>query len=237
MIGRSRRISLAICRGWKLGAQLTVVKERNRNSSFASAEMPSLRMPEFMTSSDSAIITVPGLYGSDSTHWQSRWEKKFGYVRAELGRWNDPFPNEWEGALSSILKGATKPVVLVGHSLGSMLIVRYLSKHTSHVVGAFLVAPTDTESSSIPEEAKRFSPIPMTRLPVPSVVVATGSDPYLSIHRSLEFATTWGASLRILEQGGHLGRDAGLGEWVEGHQLLQTFIQNLPTTRSEELRQ
>lgn len=188
-----------------------------------------------MTVDDLTIITVPGLFGSDPTHWQSRWEARFGYGRANLGRWHDPFPDDWEDALSTALKAATQPVVLVGHSLGSILIVRYLSKHVSRVAGAFLVAPTDIESSVIPEEARRFAPIPMNRLPVPAVVVATDSDPYLSLRRSLEFASAWRASLRLVKKGGHLGRDAGLGDWDEGHALLKWFIQNLPTTHPEEL--
>ena len=77
-----------------------------------------------MSGGNFSVITVPGLYGSGFTHWQSRWEKKFGYERAELASWHQPSPKEWEVALSSAVSSAMKPVVLVGHSLGSLLITR-----------------------------------------------------------------------------------------------------------------
>lgn len=187
-----------------------------------------------MAKTEVTVITVPGLYGSDSSHWQSLWEMRFGYRRAELGNWNDPSPDAWEEALSIAVRSASDPVVLVGHSLGSVLIARYLLKQKAEVAGAFLVAPTDVEDSTMPDAAKRFSPIPRTRLPVHALVVTTGSDPYLSLHKSLELSTAWRASLCILEKGGHLGRDDGLGGWDEGHELLRTFISNLLAVQSEE---
>lgn len=178
------------------------------------------------------IITVPGLYGSDSEHWQSKWEAMFGYGRVELGNWHDPYPEAWEQELSNAVDASTRPVVLVGHSLGSILVARYLSRQSQNVAGAFLVAPTDIEEACVPESAKRFLPIPRARLPVPALIVATGCDPYLPLKKCRELASAWSASLCLLESGGHLGCDAELGAWGDGHDLLSNFVCNLSAERA-----
>lgn len=173
------------------------------------------------------VITVPGLFGSDESHWQTHWERRFGYSRTELGHWDNPEPEAWGRVLHECVEHSPLPVILAAHSLGSVLSVRYLECFSANVAGAFLVAPTDVEADHIPEAAKRFAPIPRTRLPVPTLVVATESDPYLPLAKSRELCRGWEASLNILESGGHLGRDAALGQWDAGHELLTAFVAGL----------
>lgn len=173
------------------------------------------------------VITVPGLFGSDESHWQTCWEKRFGYRRTELGHWDNPEPEVWEQILHECVEHSPLPVILVAHSLGSILSVRYLESFSANVAGAFLVAPTDAEADHIPEVAKRFAPIPRARLATPTLVVATESDPYLPLAKCRELCRGWEASLNILESGGHLGRDAALGQWDAGHELLTAFVAGL----------
>jgi uncharacterized protein len=59
-----------------------------------------------------------------------------------------------------------------------------------------------------------------TPLPFLSVVVASRTDPYLSVERATEFAQAWGSSLVDAGDAGHLNTDAGYGPWPEGERIL-----------------
>jgi predicted alpha/beta hydrolase family esterase len=95
------------------------------------------------------------------------------------------------------------------------------------VAGAFLVAPSDVEASSYPIDPNGFAPVPMARLPFPSIVVASTDDPYASIERSRAFAEAWGSRLVIIGDAGHINADTGFGEWPEGEAMLEEFCRDL----------
>ena len=87
--------------------------------------------------------------------------------------------------------------------------------------GALLVAPADVDSPlHTPDEVRSFSPIPLRRLPFPSIVVASRDDPFSSLERATQFAAAWGARLVTLDHAGHINADAGFGPWPEGRRLL-----------------
>ena len=66
-----------------------------------------------------AVFTVPGLNGSDALHWQTCWEKKFGYRRVQQERWGVVHLDSWAKSLrSQIIDSGEKSVVLVAHSMG-----------------------------------------------------------------------------------------------------------------------
>jgi predicted alpha/beta hydrolase family esterase len=41
------------------------------------------------------ILTVPGLYNSGPQHWQTHWEKEFGFFRIEQQNWETPVCSDW----------------------------------------------------------------------------------------------------------------------------------------------
>ena len=43
----------------------------------------------------SSILTLPGWQGSSPEHWQSRWERRYGYVRVEQHDWQRPLRGDW----------------------------------------------------------------------------------------------------------------------------------------------
>jgi len=91
--------------------------------------------------------------------------------------------------------------------------------------GALLVAPADVDSPRhTPDEVRSFSPIPMARLPFPSVVVASSDDPFVALERATAFAAAWGSRLVTLPRGGHINADAGFGPWPEGRRLLDALV-------------
>ena len=115
--------------------------------------------------------------------------------------------------------------VLVAHSLGSVTAVEWLlRKGNPFVRGAFLVAPADADSVEIIHD---FAPVPLGKLPVPSLVVASENDPYVSLSRAEFFAKSWGSRLVNVGALGHINAQTDLGEWPAGRALLERFERSL----------
>ena len=171
--------------------------------------------------SPAKILIVPGLYGSGLEHWQSQWEKQHPeFSRVEQANWNTPVCDDWVGSLDAAVRNENDNVILVGHSLGSVLIVHWASRYGRRIVGALLVAPSDTEASSFPKSTTGFSTIPTCRLPFPSTVVASTDDPYISTERVTTLAEAWGSKAVSLGPHGHITVSDGFGPWPEGIQYI-----------------
>ena len=100
--------------------------------------------------SDPLLLTVPGLGNSGPTHWQSIWERERDDCRrVELGMWNRPHRNAWVNQLNAAILKASRPVVLVAHSLGCHAVAWWsaleLPAAADKVIGALLVAPPKVE--------------------------------------------------------------------------------------------
>jgi predicted alpha/beta hydrolase family esterase len=101
------------------------------------------------------------------------------------------------------------------------------SKSPLKVAGAFLVAPSDVDAPSYPIQADGFAPMPMERLPFPSIVVASTNDEFVSIARARAFAQAWGSRFVEIGDAGHINGDSGYGEWPEGEKMLEEFCEQL----------
>ncbi|MCB2408605.1 RBBP9/YdeN family alpha/beta hydrolase [Hymenobacter lucidus] len=168
------------------------------------------------------ILTVPGLGSSGPLHWQSIWEQQYGYRRVEQREWEQPARPDWVAALDAAVRAAPGPVVLAAHSLACSTVAFWARRHdTSQVCGALLVAPADTERPDFPVRAVGFAPLPLARLPFPSIVVASTNDEYVTLARATEFARCWGSRLVNAGALGHLNSASSLGEWPQGHALLR----------------
>jgi uncharacterized protein len=177
-------------------------------------------------SQSSKILIVPGLYGSGPEHWQTQWENHHpAFSRVEQANWNTPDCDDWVGSLDAAVRNENDNVILVGHSLGSVMIVHWASRYGRKIVGALLVAPSDTEASGFPKGTTGFSPIPTCRLPFPSIVVASTDDPYISIERVTTLAETWGSDVVSLGPCGHISVADGFGPWPDGIRYIAA-IQN-----------
>ncbi len=178
-------------------------------------------MTTSVASSPAKILIVPGLYGSGPDHWQTQWEKQHPeFSRVEQVSWSTPFCDDWVGSLDAAVRNENDNVILVGHSLGSVLIVHWASRYGRRIVGALLVAPSDTEALTFPKGATGFAPIPTCLLPFPSIVVASTDDPYISLERVTALAGGWGSTLVSLGPRGHISVADGFGPWQEGVQYI-----------------
>lgn len=171
------------------------------------------------------VLLVPGLGNSGPDHWLSHWERALPAPRADLGDWDDPYPQDWIANLDAAIAVAGPDVVLVAHSLGCATVVRWANGGARPVRAALLVAPADVDSEAhVPPPARRFAPMPMELLPFAATVVASTNDPYADIDRSEAFARAWGARLVNLGPLGHINADSALGSWPKGRALLQELV-------------
>ena len=89
-----------------------------------------------------------------------------------------------------------------------------------------MVSPSDPEGTNFPAAAKGFGPIPLIRLPFPSIVVASDNDPYVAPDRAQAYAAAWGSRFVLLAGAGHINAQSGLGTWPEGDHLLASLRTN-----------
>ena len=101
-----------------------------------------------------------------------------------------------------------------------MTAAHWASPDDRRVAGALLVAPTDPESPTASEFSRSFRPAPMRRLPFPSILVASATDPYLSLERARQFANAWGSRFVEIGDAGHVNAAAGFGPWPLAQELV-----------------
>ena len=173
------------------------------------------------------VLILPGLGGSGPEHWQTRWEKLYERHRRVVQRdWDHPNRAAWLAAIEAAIVDAGEPVVLVAHSLGCALVAHAAARPSAaRVRAALLVAPADVDSPVYPPaETHVFAPLPLARLPFPATVVASETDPYVTIARARAFAAAWGAEFVDAGRGGPLNADSGLGAWPAGRVIFEALL-------------
>lgn len=168
------------------------------------------------------VLIVPGLYGSEPAHWQSRWEAELDRAeRVQQENWDKPELAAWLDALHRhVLR---RPgAVLVGHSLGSTLIAHLAARYPALPIGgALLVAPADPElRASRIRGIASFGPVPSEPFSFPAIVVASRTDPHMEIERARVIANMWDAAFVDAGDAGHINVASGHGGWPEGLRLL-----------------
>ncbi|WP_454764166.1 RBBP9/YdeN family alpha/beta hydrolase [Cupriavidus campinensis] len=187
----------------------------------AAAPAPRLAVPRGLQ-----ILTVPGLHGSGPAHWQSRWEARFpGWQRIEQHDWARPSLPLWaervsEG-VSRALRVASRGAVLVAHSFGCLATLRQAALDPSGIAGALLVAPADPDKFGV------GALLPASRLPFPTILIASRNDPWMHQRTAFAWGTLWGSELIDAGQLGHINADSGLGDWLPGQAQLATLLQRI----------
>lgn len=171
---------------------------------------------------DAPVLILPGLWNSGPDHWQTRWELAHpDFRRVVQDDWERPRCADWVARLEEATL-RTPDAVLVGHSSACALVAHWVaSGPKGRARAALLVGPSDPEAESYPRGPVGFAPMPLVRLPFPSVVVASTDDPYVTVERATTFATAWGSVLKRVEGAGHLNSASGLGEWPAGFAVLE----------------
>ncbi len=182
-----------------------------------------------MKISEADILIAPGIGNSPPEHWQRRWGARIANARfIEQSDWDRPKLSDWVATMHQEIMLSTRPVVLIGHSLAVLAIVHTAQLLAdSKVRGAFLVSPPDPEGEAFPSEARSFGHVPTDPLPFPSMVVASSSDPYVTVTRAHDFAADWGAAFLLAGDAGHINVDSGHGPWPEGLLMFGELMKRL----------
>ncbi|MFH6997253.1 RBBP9/YdeN family alpha/beta hydrolase [Flavobacterium sp. FlaQc-57] len=176
------------------------------------------------------LLILPGLGNSGDKHWQTFWHKKFeNSIRLIQDNWDEPIREEWLERLNEEVAKLDRPTILVAHSLAVSLVLHWAeTSNNKNIIGALLVAPADVDSPQhTPEIIRNFSPMPLYKLPFPSIVVASENDPYASFERKEYFAEMWGSDFVNVGQQGHINSDSDLRYWEEGQLILQQLIEKV----------
>ena len=123
--------------------------------------------------------------------------------------------------------------LLVAHSLACALVAHLAERRPDLLIGgALLVAPADVDDRiRTPPSVAGFAPMPLERLPFPSIVVGSSNDPTVSISRAMLFAYAWGSRFVHLRDSGHINVASGFGRWPDGYRLAKQLRQ-APTRRA-----
>lgn len=105
------------------------------------------------------------------------------------------------------------------------MVAQWAKQYPLQIKGALLVAPADADAATFPEGAGGFKPVPLIKLPFPSIVVASANDHFADIDRSLQFANAWGSSFINVGNAGHINVASGYGEWDAGLPFLKQLDQ------------
>ncbi|MCT8998389.1 RBBP9/YdeN family alpha/beta hydrolase [Chelativorans intermedius] len=182
-----------------------------------------------MKARDADILIIPGYTNSGPDHWQSRWQARLSTARrVEQAEWSKPVREDWVARVAEAVNAATRPVVLVAHSLGVACAVHAIPHFRKPVAGAFLVAPPEVTNPKIrPRHLMTFGPYPRAPLPFPALVVASRNDHFGSFAAAEDIAAAWGATLLDAGEAGHINAESGYGPWPEGSLTFARFLAQL----------
>lgn len=172
------------------------------------------------------VLILPGYGDSGPHHWQSLWEASSpGFRRVVQRDWLEPRLDDWLAELERAVAACPAPPVLAAHSLACALVAHWVSRGGRGVHAALLVAPPDVVAlTGVLDAVQSFAPVPLTRLPFPSIVVASDDDLYVTSERAQAFARAWGSRFVPLSGAGHINADSGFGEWPAGRALLDELM-------------
>ncbi len=175
------------------------------------------------------VLLLPGWQNSGPQHWQSLWEREYGYLRVDQHDWMRPRRGDWIARLEEVLLEQPEPVILVAHSLGCHLVAAWAahSGNKERVKAAMLVAPADVERDDMRSVFPSWSPVVTERLPFKSLLLGSQNDPFGANEYSQRLATAWGSAFVDCGHAGHINAESNVYTWPQGHALLQ-LLQQLP---------
>jgi len=174
------------------------------------------------------VLVAPGLHNSGPEHWQSRWQRLYpSFERVDQARWDQPVISRWSARLQAVLESDRRPTLIVAHSFGCLTTAHRLAHDDSPsmVAGVLLVGPADPDKFGVAEL------LPKTALPVPSIVVASTNDPWMTVEHAETWARRWGSEFVNGGALGHINAESGLGDWIVGQRLLHKLAERAHNER------
>lgn len=170
------------------------------------------------------LLVVPGLHDSGPAHWQS-WLQSLnrGSERVVQRDWATPDLERWSSRITSTLERAGPgPWIAAAHSFGCLALAHHLATQPdSPLRGALLVAPADPDRFGIAAQ------LPQTKLALPSLLVGSQSDPWMSVSQAHRWAQRWGSHWLNLGDAGQINTEAGFGPLPMARRWVMSMEQRL----------
>jgi len=167
------------------------------------------------------LVTVPGLHGSEGTHWQTWLERQLPKSRrVEQDDWDAPQLDAWAQSVADTVASVRGPVILAAHSFGCLAAAHAIAQGLTGnaVAGVLFVAPAGPDKFRF---AGAFEP---RRLAVPSVMIASMTDPWMPFDQAMRLASQLGSAFVNLGDAGHINTAAGFGPWPRAKYFVDTLI-------------
>lgn len=186
-----------------------------------------------MNTTDAAtIVIVPGLRDHVPDHWQTLLAERL-LERGRAVRTVQPLLENKQScaarvaALEQTLEGIDGPIILVAHSVGTLIAIHWSQQHKRNIKGVLLAAPPDFDTPLPPgysdaETLRRngWTPVPRAPLTFPSIVATSRNDHLGTFERVEALAQAWGSRLVDLGMVGHLTPADGFGAWPMAEELI-----------------
>jgi serine hydrolase len=169
------------------------------------------------------LVTVPGLHGSEDAHWQTWLERQFARsLRVEQADWDAPNLERWAQAVNDAPAQQRGPFVLAAHSFGCLAAAHALKQRaqrasSADVVGVLFVAPAS------PLKFAFAGAFDAERIPVPSILVGSETDPWMPLAEARALAQRFGSAFVSLGDAGHINTAAGFGPWPRAKYFVDTL--------------
>ena len=179
------------------------------------------------------LVTVPGLHGSEGAHWQTWLERQLPKSRrVEQDDWDAPQLDAWAQSVADTVTSVRGPVILAAHSFGCLAAAHAIAQGLTGdaVAGVLFVAPASPDKFRF---AGAFEP---RRLGVPSVLIASMTDPWMPFDQAMRLASQLGSAFVNLGDAGHINTAAGFGPWPRAKYFVDTLIHCAAPTHFAEQR-
>jgi uncharacterized protein len=167
------------------------------------------------------VLIIPGLNGSGPLHWQSWLETQYSDpARVHQVDWQTPDLNKWSDAIANTIRKSSPNTawIAVAHSFGCLALANLLIREShkassyapsvaSQIASALLVAPADPFKFNVAKQVDGHT------LKIPSTLIASETDPWMSFEKARHWSQTWGCQFENLGNAGHINVDAGFGPW------------------------
>lgn len=166
-------------------------------------------------------LIVPGLGDSDACHWQSLWHCRLHSARVGGPVWQECHIELWKEEILAMLAEMRAAPILVAHGYGCLAAVASARRAPNHIRGLFLVAPRRAHEYGNGDG----------RLAMPSRVMASASDPNLTLAEARAMAGFWGSDFVNVGPLGHVNSASGHGPWHMGWRSLRRFMRPTRSAR------
>lgn len=173
-------------------------------------------------------LIVPGVGGSDDQHWQSKLEQKLQNVTRVQQNWNAPILEQWIKNWINTVEKIKAPIQVIAHSFGCLTTLAALAKFPhlqTKIKKLILVAPANpTRFSkfgfSHGQHDNYSHYFKQLKVNVPSVLIASENDPWLSLQDAQMYAQHWQMPMHNLGRVGHINVASGFGHFPQLNQFL-----------------